>query len=140
MDYYQEINKIDWKQLTNLYEKIGFLAGLDKEKEEVKIKNAFSNSYKIVTAWDNDKLVSAGRLISDGVYYGMIFDVGVLPEYQKKGIGKKIVSILIENNEHFCIHLTSTFGNEIFYKNFGFYPHKTAMAKYPHKSKYLNYE
>jgi predicted N-acetyltransferase YhbS len=35
------------------------------------------------------------------------------------------------------IHLTSTFGNEEFYKKLGFKKHKTAYAKYPFQSKYL---
>lgn len=140
MKYYQGTDKIDWEQLTELYGEIGLVAGLGKTKNLEKIKEAFKNSYKVISAWDEKKLVGAGRLVSDGVCYGMIFDVGVLPEYQKKGIGKEIMLKLMEGNGHICIHLTSTFGNEIFYKNLGFYPHKTAMSKYPYKSDYLKYE
>ena len=39
---------------------------------------------------------------------------------------------------HTCIHLTATFGNEEFYKNLGFKRHKTAMAKYPYESDYVD--
>ena len=35
------------------------------------------------------------------------------------------------------IHLTSTFGNEDFYKKLGFKKHKTAYSKYPFPSKYI---
>ena len=82
-------------------------------------------------------MVGAGRLISDGICYGTIFDLGVLPDYQKQGIGKGIMNELLRNNEHLCIHLTSTFGNEEFYRKLGFKSHKTAFAKYPFDSKYL---
>jgi len=44
---------------------------------------------------------------------------------------------LLRNNEHLHIYLTSTFGDEEFYREFGFKPHKTAFAKYPFESEYL---
>jgi ribosomal protein S18 acetylase RimI-like enzyme len=41
-----------------------------------------------------------------------VFDVGgVLPEYQKRGIGKEILDLIFKGAEHMPIHLTSTFGN-----------------------------
>ncbi|HJO95975.1 MAG TPA: GNAT family N-acetyltransferase [Victivallales bacterium] len=140
MKYNQGINKINWEQLTELYGEIGLVAGYGKKKDLIKIKKAFKSSFKVITAWDKNKLVGAGRLVSDGACYGMIFDIGVLPEYQKKGIGRKIVLRLLEENQNLCIHLTSTFGNEKFYNKLGFCSHKTAMAKYPYKSDYLIYE
>lgn len=76
-------------------------------------------------------------MLSDGVCYGMIFDVGILQEYRNQNIGKKLIGELLKGEEHLCIHLTSTFGNEEFYKKLGFMKHKTAFAKYPFKSDYL---
>jgi len=69
--------------------------------------------------------------MSDGTCYSTIFDVGVLPEFQKSGIGKGLMQQLLAGLEHTCVHLTSTFGNETFYEKLGFKHHKTAMAKYP---------
>ena len=43
-------------------------------------------------------------MLSDGICYGMIFDVGVLPEYQKSGIGKGLIAELQKDNHHLCIH------------------------------------
>ena len=137
VDYKTGTKDIDWPQLFHLYSQVGLVANMGREKEFDKIKRAFINSYKIVTAWTDDKLVGAGRLISDGICYGQIFDVGVLPEYQKQGIGKGIVNEILRNNEHIWIYLTSTFGNEEFYRKLGFKRHKTAFAKYPFESKYL---
>jgi predicted N-acetyltransferase YhbS len=76
-------------------------------------------------------------MLSDGICYGAVFDVGVLPEYQKKGVGKGLMALLLEGEENISIHLSSTFGNESFYKKLGFKKHKTAYAKYPFQSKYL---
>lgn len=115
--YIYGIENIDWSQLFALYEKVGLLRRFIKDKDYETIKSGFMNSFKVVTAWDGDKLVGAGRMISDGRCYGMIFDLGILPEYQKKGIGKSIVLSLLKDCENITIHLTSTLGNEGFFNN-----------------------
>lgn len=76
-------------------------------------------------------------MLSDGICHGIIFDVGVLPEYQRLGVGKGLITEIQKGNGHLCIYLTSTFGNEDFYKKLGFKIHKTALAKYPYQSDYL---
>lgn len=128
---------IDWFQLFSLYEEVGLLRRFIEGKEFDKIRFAFERSYKIVTAWDENTLVGSCRMISDGLCYGAVFDVGVLPQYQKMGIGKGMMNLLLKGEEHLSVHLTSTFGNEEFYKKLGFKKHKTAYAKYPFESKYL---
>ena len=131
------LTDMKWSHLFNLYEKAGLLGRFVKNKEFNKIQAAFEKSYKVVTAWDGENLVAAGRMLSDGICYASIFDVGVLPEYQKQGIGKGIMLELLKGEEHMPVHLTSTFGNEEFYKKLGFKKHKTAHSKYPFKTDYV---
>ena len=50
------------------------------------------------TAWDNDKLVGCVRVLTDGYFFGTITEILVLPEYQGKGIGKKLMSIAFETS------------------------------------------
>ncbi|MBU3202117.1 GNAT family N-acetyltransferase [Clostridium estertheticum] len=128
---------IEWCQLFSLYEKVGMLKRFIESKEFNKIQSAFQVSYKVVTAWEENTLVGSCRMLSDGICYGAVFDVAVLPEYQKKGIGKGLMRLLLKGEEHMTIHLTSTFGNEGFYKKLGFKKHKTAYSKYPFESKYV---
>lgn len=130
------IEYVDWPQLFSLYEKVGLLKRYIENKEFDKIQTAFKNSYKVVTAWDDKKLIGCCRMVSDGICYASVFDVAVLPEYQGKGVGKGLMNLLLKD-ENIPIHLTSTFGNEEFYKKLGFKKHKTAYAKYPYESKYL---
>ncbi len=137
IEFKTNIDTIEWEAIVKLYGEVGLVAGLGKKRDLEKIREAFLNSYRVVTAWKGEKLIGAGRLISDGVCYGMVFDVGVLPSYQKQGIGKGIMNHLLDGNEHLSIHLTSTFGNEAFYRKLGFKKHKTGYAKYPHESDYL---
>lgn len=135
--YKVSLDEIQWDKLFELYERVGLLKRFINNNEYEKIKIAFESSYKVVTAWDKEKLVGAGRMISDGVCYGAIFDVGVLPEYQKKGIGRGVMNELLKGNDNIPIHLTSTFGNEEFYKKLSFKKHKTAYSRYPFKTDYV---
>jgi aralkylamine N-acetyltransferase len=128
---------INWPALFELYEKVGLLRRFIENKEFEKVQSAFQKSYKVVTAWDGDKLIGSCRMLSDGICYGTVYDVAVLPDYQKKGIGKGLINSLLEGEEQIPILLTSTFGNEDFYRKLGFRKHKTAYAKYPFESKYI---
>ncbi len=137
VSYKLGVADMDWSQLFNLYKRVGLLRRFIEGKEFDKIQSAFQKSYKVSTAWEGNILVGSCRMISDGLCYGAVFDVGVLPEYQKKGIGKGMMNLLLKGEEHISVHLTSTFGNEDFYKKLGFKKHKNAYAKYPYESIYL---
>ena len=137
IEYKSGIDVIDWDSLLQLYFETDGVIGLGKAKNLAKIKEAFLSSYRIVTAWDQDEIIGAGRLISDGVCYGWIHDMAVLPDCQKTGVGRGIMEELLDGNESLLIGLTSAFGAEEFYHKLGFKKHKTAMAKYPGESIYL---
>lgn len=75
---------------------------------------------------DNEDVIAMGRLIGDGIYY-LICDVAVIPEYQKQGIGTRIIEKIIEyvqnhlqNNERCSIQLIAAKGKEAFYESLGF--------------------
>lgn len=137
ISYKLGLEYINWSELFDLYKRVGMLKRFIENREFDKIQSAFQKSYKIVTAWDEKKLIGSCRMLSDGICYGAIFDVAVLPEYQKKGVGKGLMNLLLKKEESMTIHLTSTFGNEDFYKKLGFKKHKTAYSKYPFESKYV---
>ncbi|MGL5437267.1 MAG: GNAT family N-acetyltransferase [Lachnospiraceae bacterium] len=50
------------------------------------------------TAWDNEKLVGCVRVLTDGYFFGTITEILVLPEYQKQGIGEKLMSLAFETS------------------------------------------
>lgn len=102
-----------------------------------KFLRAYKNRFAVMTCWNGEDLVGFGTIVSDGEMYSSIYDVVIDPEFQKKGIGRAIIEKLIETAPDTCIHLTSTFGNEEFYQRVGFKKHKTAFAKYPWESDYL---
>lgn len=137
IEYKLGYNKVNWDQMMELYRQVDGVIGLANAGEIDIIKDSFKNSYKIVTAWDGDLLVGAGRMISDGYCYAWIHDIGVLPSYQKKGIGNGIMETLMDEKQSLLFGLTSSFTGIEFYSKLGFKKHKTAMCKYPGESDYL---
>ena len=46
-----------------------------------------------ITAYDCARLVGCLRILSDGYYFGTITELLVLPEYQRKGVGSKLLQL-----------------------------------------------
>lgn len=128
---------INWKSLFELYTLTDGVIGLAKKQEHDRIIAAFEASYKIVTAWHDDKIVGCGRMISDGYCYAWIHDVAVHPEYRRQNIGRELMAELQSGDEHLLMGLTSSFEAVEFYAALEFKKHKTCMAKYPGNSTYL---
>ncbi|MHB1393012.1 MAG: GNAT family N-acetyltransferase [Clostridia bacterium] len=49
-----------------------------------------------------------------------MYDVIVVPEFQGKGIGKELVTLLMERFRHTTIYLTYAEEKDTFYEKFGF--------------------
>ena len=59
-------------------------------------KEALSKTLNI-TAYENKVLVGCLRILSDGYYFGTITELLVLPEYQKQGVGSKLLQLAKDN-------------------------------------------
>ncbi|ALB47116.1 hypothetical protein CBE01nite_03090 [Clostridium beijerinckii] len=116
-------SNIDWEEVSSILEKVG----MSHYEGEIH-KKAFENSYAAVFAFDNDKLIGFGRAISDGVYQSAIYDIAVLPEYQGKSIGSKIVNKILECVPTCNAILYASPGKEKFYEKLNFKKMKTGMA------------
>lgn len=136
IDYKEGLEVINWHSMIKMYSEVDGVIGLARAGEDDVINRSFRHSYKIITAWDGDTIVGAGRMISDGDCYGWIHDIGVLEAYRHQGIGKGIMDALMDG-ESLLFGLTSSFMAQEFYQKIGFKKHKTAMAKYPGPSSYL---
>ncbi len=84
---------------------------------------SIQNSSYCISAYNNEKLVGFGRMLSDGIAHAVIFDVIVLPEFQGNGIGGMITEMLIEECKRLKIRDIQLFcadGKIGFYEKFGF--------------------
>ncbi|MGQ3478824.1 GNAT family N-acetyltransferase [Paenibacillus sp. TY11] len=84
---------------------------------------AICNSWYVITVYENDHLVGFGRILSDGVYQTFICDLIVHPDYQNKGMGRAILTQLLEKCKSSGIRwvqLSSAKNKQSFYEKFGF--------------------
>lgn len=87
------------------------------------LERANRNSWLVVSAYDGSKLVGFGRVVTDFVLHAMIFDMIVLPDYQGRGIGTKILSRLVNKclrHDIRDIQLFCAKGQKTFYEKNGF--------------------
>jgi len=61
-----------------------------------KTQNALSKTLNI-SAYEDETLVGCLRILSDGYFFGTITELLVLPEYQKQGIGSKLLQLAKDN-------------------------------------------
>ena len=92
IDFRSEIPGKDqvWElfQTTGWNEKYGLLSA--------DLLRALHASWYMLCAYEGDRLVGFGRLVSDGVLHAMIYELIVLPEYQGQGIGGELLERLVE--------------------------------------------
>ena len=50
-----------------------------------------------ITAYDGEMLVGCLRILTDGYFFGTITEMLVLPEYQRQGIGSRLLRLAREN-------------------------------------------
>ena len=64
--------------------------------DEEKTAAALSRTLNI-TAYDGETLVGCLRILTDGYFFGTITEMLVLPEYQRQGIGSRLLQLAREN-------------------------------------------
>ena len=118
------LDGIDWLELEALYR-----AAPLGNKSASGLQTVFANSRYRCFAFEDGRIVGAGRALADGADCSYLCDVAVLPSHQGSGIGKQIVATLVELSKgHKKIILYAVPGKEPFYAKFGFRRMLTAMA------------
>lgn len=79
----------------------GFFVGWPNPPTSETFKKILRGSYKVILAYEGDKLVGFINAISDGVLSSYIPLLEVLPEYQGQGVGTKLVEKMKEKLKDF---------------------------------------
>jgi GNAT superfamily N-acetyltransferase len=120
----EAIEGFDWQALEALYR-----AAPLGNKSAAGLKTVFENSRYRCFAFDEGRLVGAGRVLADGIDCAYVCDIAVMPSHQGTGLGKQIVERLVALSKgHRKIILYAVPGKEPFYRKFGFRTMTTAMA------------
>lgn len=60
------------------------------------LERAYENSFLKIAAFDGEQLIGMVRVVGDGASVVLIQDLLVRPEYQRKGIGSKLMRAVLE--------------------------------------------
>ena len=114
---------VDWTLVSDTLRRVG-MASRAPELH----RKAFEASHTVVFAYSNGQLVGFGRAISDGAYQAAVYEMAVAPEFQKQGIGAKIMQALLARLPGCNVILYASPGKEDFYRKLGLRKMKTGMA------------
>lgn len=121
---------IDARTYNNLRVAVGWAP-----YQETAIVEGLNGTPFSVVALNGDTAIGMARVVGDGKLVFYIQDVIVLPEYQRLGIGTKLMNLVMEfidsrSVDHSVIGLLSAVGKEAFYERFGFIkrPNETVGA------------
>lgn len=125
VEYYE--NNLSIEEYTSLRTSVGW-----NLLHNGQMNAAIRNSLYTVKVVHEKQAVAMGRLIGDGMYY-LIADIIVRPEYQKCGIGGKVIDMILEyvrkntpSGGRSSVQLIAEKGKEEFYikKGFKTIPHE----------------
>jgi len=90
---FKETKAVDVALLRELYQ----FAPWARDRSLSDIKTALANSTLVFSAWDRESLVGFARVLSDKVFRATLWDVIVHPDYQKSGIGSKLIESIVQH-------------------------------------------
>ncbi len=120
--YTDSLEDINWEHVSQIFEIVGW-----GKRPSERVEFVFHKSTFVRFAYLNGELIGVGRTVDDGAFYGWIVDLAVLPEYQGRGIGTKILCDL-ENDlkPFFTTMLTAAPGKGAFYEKLGWHKQHSA--------------
>ena len=89
----REYGNFQLEEITNLYQSVGWTNYLERIGI---LEEAYANSLCVIGAYDNEKLVGIIRAVGDGLTIVFVQDIIILPEYQRKGIGTKLLKAVMD--------------------------------------------
>ena len=107
-------------EIQELYRSVGWINYLERVNI---LQQAYADSLCVLAAYDSDQLVGIIRAVGDGQTIVFVQDIIVLPEYQRKGIGTKLLKTLMDKYEDVYqmeLLTDNTEKTKAFYRSVGF--------------------
>ena len=108
------------KDILYLYNDVGWSSYTKNIDSLIK---SIKNSLKVISVWDKDLLVCLIRVVGDGHSIIYIQDILILQKYQNRGIGKRLIEIILDKYKNVMQKVLLTDKEEkniLFYKKVGF--------------------
>src|SRR5689334_16241800 len=84
---------LDPFQLLHLYQQAPWAKGRTADQAQ----RMLAHTNLVVSAWDGDRLVGFGRVLTDYVFRASIWDIIVDKDYQSRGIGTDLVRHILDH-------------------------------------------
>lgn len=114
------VDSLTKESILELYKKLGWTKYVEDPDTLFK---AILNSTYVVTIQEDEKIIGLARCISDDVSINYLQDILVLPEFQRKSLGRKLLENCLEKFKHVRTHVILTDDEErqkIFYESLGY--------------------
>lgn len=99
------IDSIDKEAVLILYDSVGWTKYTSNPDI---LMNSISNSSYVVTCYEDGALVGLARCISDDCSICYVQDILVHPEYQGRGLGRKLLEKCMNRYQHVRTHVILT--------------------------------
>ena len=96
----REYTDFDLEEVRKLYLSVGWTNYTDRPHPDEFLTEAFKHSLLTLGAFDKDKLVGFIRVVGDGVSVVFVQDLVVMPQYQRRGIGTKLMQSIMDHYSH----------------------------------------
>ncbi len=118
------LENVNWRRVSELFESVGW-----GYRSPEKIEESFrASTHTCFICTDKQELVAFGRTVDDGIYYALLVDVVVHPDFQGKGLGKTVVENLKSKLAGYnFVTLTAAPEKDGFYKKMGWKRQKSAF-------------
>lgn len=113
----KDIHEFSVEELEDLFLSVKWSSGHFPEKLQI----AMQNYETVYSAWDDEKLVGMVCAMDDGIMTAYVHYLLVRPDYQGRGIGKKLISKIKEHYKNYLRIVLVAYNKEIsFYERCGF--------------------
>ena len=117
---------VDWAFVSATLRRVGMAT-----RPPELLQKAFAASAVVVFAYADGQPVGFARALSDGAYQAAVYEMAVVPEFQKQGVGAKIMRAILDRLPGCNVILYASPGKEGFYRQLGFRRMRTGMARFP---------
>ena len=91
------------------------------QQDDTEVAAALDASWNVTARTSDGRLVGLARVLDDGVLYASVWDVIVLPERQRSGIGRALLAAVLDQTAgRRLVSLVSTAAGEALYRSAGF--------------------
>lgn len=119
IEFTTDASRVDLRSLGYLYESVGFGIRDNYANPDVSMEKLFGPGVFGFFVFQDEHLIGMARVFSDDCLCSWIAELCVHPEWQAKGVGRKLLDLVNERFSRTAIYAEAFKGQETFFANSG---------------------